>query len=617
VNAYSTVSNTVTVTVSNVSGLAITPDPPTTNGTVVAGQTLVIYNFTVTNTGNFSDQVRFMAGSARVNAPHTVSRAVIDVDGTGTITGPDTDITSGGLSNAVAQNGNIHVLVEVTVSAGALPGDLVTATLGDAPGASPWDNLAANSSALEVRTESALSVNGKREAKGEFSATVVDDAKLKLNLNAPTGPVAIGSDITYTWTLANTSTKTATAVSLNGAPSIYIVVPIPARTVLKGGQTFPVGTLYTNSLLSVAPLSAIWVAAPPANLTRIAFPMGASLAGGASFVPISMIVTINTGINASVTIDEIGDAFAKNTVNQNITDQSEDTTSGNGDFNANFDETYTPGLGHGVIWRTTLIQAGSVLLGPSGAPAAVGPTDNNDDYTNKSTNPGNIVPGGSTTVAASLVFANTVQNTGNADDTYTLDAPVVPAGFLVEISTNGGGLYTDVSSGGSTSLAVGFGSSANILVRVTVPINKLVLTAFSTTVRATSTVTPASNNKTIDRSYTGFVQLTKSYTVTNGTGVGGATDPVPGAVINYSIVYTNISSSNGDANCVKLTVSNLVITEDGLAAPNNWGTYTTNSGAPADAGGVVVTVSATKYTDTVASVAPGATGTFTFKRSIN
>ena len=37
-NSYSTVSNTVTVTVSNVSGLAITPDAGS-NPTVVAGQT--------------------------------------------------------------------------------------------------------------------------------------------------------------------------------------------------------------------------------------------------------------------------------------------------------------------------------------------------------------------------------------------------------------------------------------------------------------------------------------------------------------------------------------------------------------------------------------------------
>ena len=244
-NSYSTISNTVTVTVSHVSGLTITPDAGS-NPTVVAGQTLVIYNFTVTNTGNFTDQVRFTANAARVNAPHTLTRAVIDVDGSGTINAGDTDITSGALSAFVAQNGNIHVLVEVSVSAGAVPGNSVTVTLGDtATGAPSYDNQpVALPSSNEVRTESALSVNGKREAKGDITATVVDDALLKLNLSAPAGPVAIGSDITYTWTLANTSTKTATAVTLNGAPSIYIIVPIPARTVLKAGQVFPRHTLH-------------------------------------------------------------------------------------------------------------------------------------------------------------------------------------------------------------------------------------------------------------------------------------------------------------------------------------------------------------------------------------
>jgi hypothetical protein len=89
-------------------------------------------------------------------------------------------------------------------------------------------------------------------------------------------------------------------------------------------------------------------------------------------------------------------------------------------------------------------------------------------------------------------------------------------------------------------------------------------------------------------------------------------------VITYTVTYTNVSSSNGDANCAKLTANSLVITEDGLVAPNNWGTYTTNSGSPSDSGsGTVVTVSASKYTDTVASVAPGASAVFTFKRSIN
>src|SRR5882724_4728891 len=85
-NNYSTVSNTVTVTVSNVSGLAITPDAGS-NPTVVAGQTGVLYNFTVTNTGNFTDQVRFLASGAsvRVVGPGTITQAVIDVDNSGTI----------------------------------------------------------------------------------------------------------------------------------------------------------------------------------------------------------------------------------------------------------------------------------------------------------------------------------------------------------------------------------------------------------------------------------------------------------------------------------------------------------------------------------------------------
>jgi hypothetical protein len=627
-NSYSTVSNIVTVTVSNVSGLAITPDAGS-NPTVVAGQTAVIYNFTVTNTGNFTDQVRFLASGASVylsgTSPATITRAVIDLDNSGTITGGDTDIKTNGadvVSANIAQNGNIHVLVEVSINAGATAGQSVQVFLGDAATGGPnFDNQASNSSANEVRTESALSVNGKREARGDIAATVVNDTLLQLTLTAPAGPVNLGSDITYTWQVANTGLRDAAGVTLNGSTQVYIIAPIPARTALKSGQTFPAGTLYTTSALTTAPLSATWSTTAPAplsNTTRIAFPVGATLAAGASSSAINMVATVNTGINASIPIDEIGDVFGKNSLAASVTDQSGDATPNNGDGNANFNEGYTAGAGHGVIQQTTLTQVGSVLLGPNGAPSATGPTDQNDDYTNKSTNPGNIAPGNNTTASAQLVYDNTLQNTGNANDTYTLDAPVVPAGFTVEISTNNGTSYTDVSSGGSTSLFVSFNTSAAIKVRVTVPVGKPVLTAFSTTVRATSTVTAAANNKTIDRAYTGFIQLTKTATVANSTGVGAATDPVPGAVITYSIVYTNLSTSNGDANCVKLTASSVVITEDGLAAPNNWGTYTTNSGSPSDSGsGTVATVSASKYTDTVASLAAGASATFTFQRTIN
>src|SRR6059058_4797568 len=96
-NSFSTVSNTVTVTVSNVSGLTITPDAGS-NPSVVAGETGVVYNFTVTNTGNFSNHVRFLASGAsvRVNGPGTITRAVIDVNGDGLIDAGDTDILTNG-----------------------------------------------------------------------------------------------------------------------------------------------------------------------------------------------------------------------------------------------------------------------------------------------------------------------------------------------------------------------------------------------------------------------------------------------------------------------------------------------------------------------------------------
>ena len=627
-NTYNTVSNTVTVTVSNVSGLAITPDAGS-NPTVVAGQTLVLFNFTVTNTGNFSDQVRFLASGASVRlvGPGSVTRAVIDVDNSSTINGGDTDVFTNGadvLSASIAQNATIHVLVEASVNAGATAGQSVQILLGDAATGGPsFDNQAADSSANEVSTVSGSSVNGLREARGDISATVVNDTLLQLTLTAPAGPVDLGTDITYTWQVANTGLRDATGVTLNGSTQVYIIAPIPARTVLTSGQSFPAGTLYTTDPLSTPPLSATWSATAPAplsNTTRIAFPVGATLTAGASSSAINMIVTVNTGIDASVPIDEIGDVFGKNSLGTTITDQSGDATANNGDSNADFNEGYVAGLGHGVIQQTLLRKIGSVLVGPSGAPAAVGPTDNNDDYTNKAVNTGiaGVAPGGVTTASGQLLYINTIQNTGNTSDTYTIDAPTVPAGFTVEVSTNGGGSYTTVSGGGSVSLAIAHAASANINVRITEPAGNTVLTGYDTIIRVTSTITPAANNKTIDRLYTGFVRLDKTFSVSNGTGVGAATDAVPGAVITYTITYTNVSTSNGDANCVKLTASNLVITEDGLSAPNNWGTYTTNSGSPSDSGsGTVVTVSATKYTDTIASLAPGASAAFTFKRSIN
>jgi hypothetical protein len=637
-NSYSATSNTVTVTVANVSGLTITPDNQN-DPSVVPGQTSVDFRFTVNNTGNFADQVRFLQSGASVhlndNTLGTIQAAVID-NGDNNIGAGDTDIfgnSAGDVLKAVTQGGtagsSFVVIVRVNISSSAPAGQTLTVILGDAAS----DNVLANTSANEVRTVSASSVNGLREAVGSINVAIQNDVQLRALLTAPTGPVALGSNITYTAQLCNDGARSAAAMSLGANSGVYIVAPIPVGTVVSAANSFPAGTLYTTSLLTTAPESATWTTTAPSPLsstTRVAFKVGNTLAATTCSANFSLIVTITTS-NASTPIYEIIDSFATNTVGTVVTDQNDQSlpapqSLNTGDRNANFDEPAQgqPGVaGKGFKLPTTLTQVGGVLLGPSGNPGAVGATDNNNDFTNRSVTTGiaGVAPGGVTTASGVIVYTNTLQNTGNANDTFTLTAPTVPAGFLVEISTNGGTSYTTVSGGGSTTLAVSFGASANILVRVTAPVGQTILTGFSTTIRATSGIDNTQKNDTLDRLYTGFVQLIKTAVVSNATGVGGATDAVPGADIIYTITYTNImtSAAVGTGNST-LAASNLVITEDGSSGSNNWGA-TTNQvvGSATDSNSGTITgdtAGSTVLTDTVASLPAGSNGTFVFRRKI-
>lgn len=254
----------------------------------------------------------------------------------------------------------------------------------------------------------------------------------------------------------------------------------------------------------------------------------------------------------------------------------------------------------------TVDTSGSVLLGPSGAPAAFG-TDTNDDYTNLSVNTGiaTVAPGGTTTASGTVVFTNTVQNTGNSSDTFTFTVPVltIPAGFTVEVSVNGGTNYFDPAVTPQT-LTVAAGASADIMVRVVAPLGKLVLTGFPTTVLATSLNTPGSSNATIDRLYTGFLQLTKSQ---SGAGV---TAPVPGSTIVYLVAYDNVTSSGGTGNAI-LTASGIVLV-DPMPANTD---FNVGSATSSPASGITVVPSysndgGTTWTYTPTSLAGGAPAGF-------
>jgi hypothetical protein len=666
-NNYSAVSNTVTVTVANVSGLRILPDDAT-NATVVPGDSTESFVFSVTNTGNFADQVRFLAGgqSLSVTGPATITAAVIDVDGSNTITVGDINIFSNGADvlRALAQNASATVVVRVSINGTANAGDTVRVFLGDAGSTVAGDgndNQApdnpATPSAHEVRTVATTSVNGVREARGDIRVTVQNDVQLRAVLNVPPGPVALGSNITYAAQLCNDGNRAATSMSLGTFSGVYVVVPVPLDTTLAATNTFPAGTLFTQSDLTTAPEAATWTNTVPTGATlplvkRVAFNVGASLASSTCSASFSLITTITTS-DATTPIYAIMDAFATNTVGFVQTDQSDAPgleVVNRGDRNADFTE---PRLTldavsplQGIRQPTLLQQVGSVLIGPSGQPGATGPGGSNDtDFTNLSVTTGLLgvppcagpaTPACSTNAPGFVVFTNTVRNTGNATDTFTLTAPTVPVGFTVGVSTNPAGPFTSVSGGGTFVLApLARNTNTNVYVRVDALAGQQILTGFDNIIQAASGNTPASTNRTIDRFYTGFIRLDKTATVIDAS--GNPSDTIPGAIIAYEITFTNVMTvPDPGSNSSSLTALNLVITEDGVPSPtntiNNWATYTTQVISPmpsvtdgagnpfgtvTDNLGNPVTTLTNHLKGNAPSVAPGQTGKFRFRRLIN
>jgi len=661
-NTYETISNKVTVTVANVAGLTITPDDTVgsgSSGNVVAGNTNASVTLAVSNSGNFPNTVTFKAGGASLIVSGAITSANLtaaffDANSNGVFDGGDTDILGNGTDVASAsipagQSRNVVVRFAVPASASGH----VNIQLGDASTGGPtFDSQPLAASAADVVSTTA-GVNGQVEARGLASLSVLTDVAIRTTLTGPAGPINPGNDITYTMSTCNVSaTQVASATTLTNAPAgansgVFEIFPVPNQTSLKAGQALPAGTLYSVSPLTDNPVTAaVWTSAAPADLTtvrRVAFNRGASLAAGNTCTSnLSVAVTISASANANLPVLAIVDSFVNNTFGVRITDQSGDTVSNAGNGRADLTPASStldgtnlspPGNvdGDGVLLLTLIARLGSVFNGPNAAPQAVGPTNTNDDYTNRSVTTGisGVAPGGTTTAAGSSTFQNTVENTGNADDVYTLTVSnfaSLPAGTTLVITTPAGAVTVDDPTD-SVTVSVARGATANYTVQFNLPAGQTVLTAYAAVIRATSANTPAQSNDTIDRLYTGFLRLQKSVSVENPTLVGGPTDAVTGADLVYSVAYENVSSSGGGAGNVQLTATSIAIREDGGAAPNNWAANTTQVTAPMPSatGGTVVdnatnlpvTAGTTYLRADIPTLAPGASGTFTFRRRIN
>jgi hypothetical protein len=265
------------------------------------------------------------------------------------------------------------------------------------------------------------------------------------------------------------------------------------------------------------------------------------------------------------------------------------------------------------------LNSGDVLIGPCSVPGAMGPTGVNDDFTNRSVNTGiaNIAPGGFTNAPGTIVFRNTIQNTGGGDDVFLISAPTAPAGFSIEISIDNGDHYVALAGPlASVPLPVGYGAAAIVLVRITAPAGLKVLTGFDTVIRACSTATATAANETIDRLYTGFIRLDKSATVVNNN--SGPALAKPGEEIEFAITYSNVSSTSGVGNTL-LTAYNIVINENGNSANNNWGDTTDHVvGASDTYGGLIIgdRAGSKSLTDIVTTLEAGQSGVFKFKRRV-
>lgn len=440
----------------------------------------------------------------------------------------------------------------------------------------------------------------------EVITTVSYVAGLEITPDAstPATAVAPGSTGTYTFTVKNLGNYT-TDVAFLASGASYVLTGATGTTAVSqafidvnGNGTFDGGDV--NIADATADSYALAQNASVAVVIKVA--VDAAATGGS---------TIKVTLGDTATGGPTFDNQALNASAHDVKTASGAITPVNGEREAKGDITLT------------VSSVPVVTNGPNGQPDAIGPgPSNNTDYTNKGVSP--------TATNTPVVFDNTLKNGGNAADTFKLKVTSAPANSTVEISIDGGTVWTTVITAGApsgtpevTTASVTAGSNLNYKVRVTLPNGVTTYTAYETVVQACSNTDTNVKNNTIDRLYAGYLQMIKTVTVNNTTGVGGATDPVPGAELTYVVTYTNIANAPTGTGNVDLDALSVVVTEDGDVSPNNWATYTNHVATPVDSrSGAVATSASTgavansKYVDTVGTVPAGQSGTLTFKRTI-
>lgn len=736
-------SNTVTVTVAEVAGVTATPlaITDTTGGTVLPND-LINYDYRITNVGNDPTQF-FIPGSAVVTGPGTAGSLTYSTDGGTTFNPiPGTGVTT----VSIPAGGSVIVRVPVTISALASSGATVAVRLGDtgandnSAGTQNQPDAADGVTAGEIRTidnttpvageAAGAPSNGEREASVTQQVLVGSQpqafaAVLKTNTAySDASTAALNDDIlTYGLSLRVAATAPAgtsglspanlagTTVNGIGTNRVLVSDAIPVGTTLTGTPTAPTTptawtVVYTTDATTTTANNATWTTTRPASgITRVGFVYDATttpIPAGTTVNGFSFQVT-TTGVTGTTTIANLAQIFGQTAgggttlVYDESGDQApsnfnDDGTAGsntptNGVANPTVDgvdgSNNNTGSGPGGEDNVyTVAAAGTILNGPNGQPGAVGPTNNNDDFTNKSSAvPANIAPT-ATIDPNSVTFLNTINNptTGSLSNillvpdsaNFTPGAGEVlpPTGTTVTLTygaqtavyTYNGTNFIFTSGSAITIPTLTAGTSANYSVAVDLPAGTALSTntgnGFSIPVYAFQDVNgngrpdlataEPTQNRSIDRVYTGFLRMVKDARIldTDGTTVieNYTQTPTPanlrvGRFIEYRITYSNVSIAPVGAGNVTLNAGNVVITEDGTAGSNTWArdndgnavidTSNVVSSATAQFGtityapsgdqtGTTQATDVTRYTNTLGiAVQPGASGTFIFRRRIN
>ena len=546
---------------------------------------------------------------------------------------------------------------------GSVPNEVDGAPVNGVREASATQQITVNQS---LKTYALATVLKTRTGYDNGGTPAINDDRLtyglslRVELNDPTG-----NNITP-------APLVGTDINLNGSTQSRILVSdaIPLDTELAIAPTPPPGwqVVYTITPVTINANEATWTTTAPANLstvTRIGFVNNPSIitsvSPGQTVNGFTVQVKVKTNVSSPLTVNNIAQLFGQTagipgvivydeSGDQNPSNYNDDGSipPGSTDTNGDGVPNTTPAISDGYIndptdLANTGIDTGNnntgtgpggeansfviktpdsaeVLNGPQGQPAAVGPNDNNDDFTNKSTFVPTDKQPGDTLDPSSVAFTNTVQNSGTDSNSISLvptppaDPTHLPVNTVVTITSgsesktyvwNGNQFLFDADGNPNTTgdqsvidtnpeyitiPDVAPGTSVNYGVEVNLPdgtplstdINRgfpVPITAFiDDNIPGLQGTEP--QNTTINRVYTGYLTLRKESRILPGTGpaVQGSDGtfsrdpkkPAPGNIIEYRIRYSNISEAQSGTGNVILRASNVVITEDGTSNGNNW-----------------------------------------------